>query len=195
MRLPRELKTTDRRAHILKLTSRTCSRRFERCHRPSRAQTCSTRSTARFRDGVRFRVVVVFSRGSELDSRTPEKITSSHALRRKCQRKSQIRARAPCIDPNEETARAMESSSVRRKRVAVRNFCVYAEIQVLDGKLRARASVETHVFSSSSACVILPRLHVYTDSPEVIPSETSFGVKHKYTRTHVQRHHSRLVPF
>ena len=147
------MKTADRQCAQAKLTSRTCSRHFRRCNRPSRAQTtCSTRSTARFRDGVRFRVVVVFSRGSELDSRTPEKITSSHALRRKSHRKSQVRARAVHRSKRRNCSRD-GIVVVRRKRVAVRNFCVYARSRCSMGSCEREASVETHVFfSSSSAC-------------------------------------------
>ena len=86
---------------------------------------------------------------------------------------------APCIDPNEETARAMESSSSDESALRFVTFAFTRDPGARWEAASARRALRLMYSSLARAHAILPRLHVYTDSPEVIPSETSFGVKTK----------------
>ncbi len=99
---------------------------------------------------------------------------------------------APCIDPNEETARAMESSSSDESALRFVTFAFTRDPGARWEAASARRALRLMYSSLARAHAILPGLHVYTDSPEVIPSETSFGVK---TKIHVHTCASDSFPF
>ena len=99
---------------------------------------------------------------------------------------------APCIDPNEETARAMESSSSDESALRFVTFAFTRDPGARWEAASARRALRLMYSSLARAHAILPRLHVYTDSAEVIPSETSFGVK---TKIHVHTCASDSFPF